>query len=475
MDEATFFRLRDLLQSRSGLHFKPEQRDEFVIGVQEAMIATGFHDYSAYYQALMTTPNEHPIWKQLVNQLTIGETYFFRNNWQFKALREEVLPSLIEKRRRAGDLSLRLWSAGCATGEEAYSLAILLHELLPDLELWNILVLATDINEQSLAKAQIGYFSNWAFRNETPFAIREKYFLARRNLYEIVPEIRRMVRFDYLNLVEDSYPSAASETLNMDVILCRNVTIYFDRPTTQRIVDRFYQSLVEGGWLVVGHSEPLASIYKAYEIQNFTNTIFYRKPLSGKADMAPPAAAELLAQKVLDLPPSNPFSAREQAERLDEISRLMGKGNFDEARRKLSSFLEMMPDHEEALFLLAKLTADEGQFNEVHDLLDTLEQVNPLLPQAHYLRAIVYQQNQLPDQAKAALRRALYADREFVLAHYMLGELFYTEGNTAMAQRSWQNALNALKKQPPSSLVPFGDGTMVGTLVHAIEQRLSKL
>jgi chemotaxis protein methyltransferase CheR len=466
--------LRDLIQARCGIHFPPEQQDDLLRAVEQTMEQTGYDDPSLFYYHLLNTSLHDPVWRHLIHQVTIEETYFFRNHWQFLALREQVLPELIKQRRREGNFTLRLWSAGCSSGEEPYTLAILLRELLPDIDLWRILLLATDINEFRLQRARQGQYGSWSFRNETPDSVREKYFIRQEDAYEIIPEVRRMVRFEYLNLVEDVYPALSNDTINMDIIICRNVTIYFERSTTQTIVNRFFQALMDGGWLIVGHAEPLASIYRGYEVQNFPNAVFYRKPLEWvkPPTQSKPAVVPALDKALQKLPPPSPPT---HADQIDEIYALMLRGDTQGARRALSTFLEVMPDHTDALFLLAKMTADEGRSEDVHDILDMIDTLNPLVPQAHYLRALLYQQSSSWDEAKAALRRALYADRNFILAHYYMGELLYTEGKIEMARRSWRNALEILKTCEPNSPVAFGDGLLVGTLLHAIEQRLKSL
>lgn len=480
MDEGLLHHIRELLQERCGLRFPPEQQIDLITGLQKAMNASGFSDLAEYYAELVQMGISTPIWKSLVQELTIGETYFFRNIYQFNALRHQVLPAIIQQRRREGNLTLRIWSAGCSTGEEPYSLAILLEEMIPDLPYWNILILATDINERSLEKAQRGRYGSWSFRLETPTEVRERYFEDKDGAYELHPHLRRMVRFTYLNLVEDIFPSPYNETMEMDIIICRNVTIYFDRPTTQRIVDRFYNSLLPNGWLIVGHAEPLASIYQAYQVVNFEHTVFYHKEVKVApvpviaAPKAPPAP--LPPSRPIINPPTRHLSSQEQAEKMNGIYLLMQKGDLAGAQKAIQALLEIMPDQVDALFLLAKLAADEGQpESQIHEILDNIDSVDPLIPQAHVLRALLHQQSQQWENAKNALRKALYADRQFILAHYYMGELLYTEGNVEMAKRNWQNALNLLQRMTPSSPIPFGDGMLAGTLLHAVQQRLKGL
>lgn len=468
--------LQILLQNRVGLHFAPEKHIDLVTGAQQAMADAGYTHIDDYCYALTHESLESPLWRALIRQLTVGETYFFRDAWQFRALREEILPDLIERRRQANQFNIRVWSAGCASGEETYSLAMLFHELLPDIERWNISILGTDINETALEKARAATYGQWSFRIETPLALRDKYFFQQGDLFELSLDVRSMCEFAFLNLADNSYPSTWNNTHNLDLIVCRNVTIYFDRQTTQAIVNRFHQALNDGGWLVVGHSEPLPSIYKAFEFHTFPNAVLYRKSgpttaaLSHKPESSPIKALPDATRR-----PAAQLSDDEQRQRLAEIDHLLNARNLEGARRLLNSMLEMMPQNLDALFLLAKLSADEGQLEWVHQILDTIEELNPLMPQAHYLRAMLYQQSAAWEDAKSALRRALYVDREFALAHYYMGELLYTEGKLPMARRSWQKALEVLQKYAIADPVPHGDGVLAGTLVHAIEQRLNQL
>ena len=229
---------------------------------------------------LKNKPESYPAWRMIIQALTVGETYFFRNQAHLKALRESVLPDLIEQRRRAGDRRLRIWSAGCASGEEPYSLAMLLRDLVPDIESWSIDLLGTDINEFFLERARQGFYRSHSFRGETRDWLQQRWFTASEGGFQLVPEIRRMVRFESLNLISDTYPIAAS----MDIILCRNVTIYFDREETRRVMGRMYDTLAENGWLIVGHSEPQPEIYDAFTARNYENAIFYQRSLRNPND-----------------------------------------------------------------------------------------------------------------------------------------------------------------------------------------------
>ncbi len=264
---------RDLLRERCGLHYPERKRSDLAHGLNQAMNSGGYQDLATLYADARVGG---PAWETLLAQLTVGETYFFRNQPQFDALRQQLLPELLQ--RRGTIRSLRVWSAGCATGEEPYSIAMLLGDFLPPDQSWQVSIMATDLNPRFLTRAREALYSEWSFR-ETNEAQRARFWVQEGNRWRLRPEIRRMALFSRLNLAEPSYPAIGNGTCAMDIIFCRNVMIYFDEETTRQVVDRLYAALSPGGWLLVGHAEPQAGLYQQFEVHNFPNTIIYRKPL----------------------------------------------------------------------------------------------------------------------------------------------------------------------------------------------------
>ena len=231
---------RALIAERLGLDF-PEQRDDdlerrFLRAYQAADSA----DPGRYVAVLAKLPGDSPEWKDFVGHFTVGETYFFRDRGCFEAL-EDVLAPLVERRRREGSRRLRIWSAGCSSGEEPYSVAMLLDRLLPDRADWSITILATDLNPQTLSAARRGVYREWSLR-ETPDQLRRRYFATRgAGTFELDSDIRRMVTFAPLNLADGAYPSLATNTSAMDLILCRNVIMYFTRAAQRETVARLQE------------------------------------------------------------------------------------------------------------------------------------------------------------------------------------------------------------------------------------------
>src|SRR5688572_4470373 len=294
-------RLSDLVAERTGLHFPPERYPDLERGLAEAAAASGFATSGEYASWLLSTELAAPELRSLASHLTIGETYFFRERPAFDALASQILPQIIA-RRRAGERRLRLWSAACSTGEEAYSLAILAHQLLPDIEDWQVSVLGTDINPRFLARAQAGIYGEWSFRDTAP-ELRERYFERLDDKrYEIKPALRRLVTFAELNLAADSFPWLATDTNAMDVILCRNVLIYFTPEHTRALVEKLRRALLDDAWLIVSPAEYSQAVFAEFTATNFPGTVLYRKRTPRAAPAAAPVAPRFAAESVAPMP-----------------------------------------------------------------------------------------------------------------------------------------------------------------------------
>lgn len=432
-------RILDVIQTRTGTVLKDSRLariEAFVTSLQSKGV-----NLAELAATLNQQPLSEPLWQEIIWQITVGETYFFRNAMHFQAMQKTVLPQLIESRRRSGRYTLRLWVAGCATGEEAYSLAMLLDDLLPDRSRWSIFLLATDINHAFLQFAHQGIYREKAFRSETPPEVKQRYFIPDDKSYRVKPAIQQMVTFAPLNLIEDTYPSLQNNTAALDMIFCRNVTIYFDRPTTQAIVNRFFEALVPGGMLLVGHSEPQPQVYERFSAHNINKATFYQKPLQTTAAIpaAPPAAPAPIVQA-----PAAP-AATPAAEPVAAVS----------------------------LLVLANQAADDEDWDTALSLLNEAEPTERFNPMLHYLRGLVFTHLDEVDSAIRAFRQAAYCDPDFALAHYAIGELLLRAGNRGQAALSWQRARKSLCALDPDTPVIGTDDLTAGMLCELLDYRLS--
>ncbi len=213
-------------------------------------------------------------WRKLAVLLTNTESYFFRDQGQFNVLRNHIFPEIIKRNRN--HRTIRICSAGCSSGEEPYSLAIVLREIIPDLDQWNLVVFGVDINQEALKKAEAGIYTSWSFRNFN-VEIKQQDFLVINDQYFISRQIRQMVKFLNLNLVKDALPQSSSQLRDLDLIVCRNVFIYFETSAIAQVLDKFYHTLQPLGYLLTGHSELSGQNLSQFQTQVFPESLIYQR------------------------------------------------------------------------------------------------------------------------------------------------------------------------------------------------------
>jgi chemotaxis protein methyltransferase CheR len=270
-----------LIATHTGLQIRPQDQTALLQKILTRMKAIKLALPEKYYQLLANNNQESKNeWRKLVLLLTINESYFMRDKGQFALLEKVIFPELIEHKRKLHKAlgikpTLRIWSAGCSTGEEPYSLAIILKQLIPDWERWEILVLGTDINEKAIEKAQHGIYSNWSFRLVDP-ELQKRYFNRHALEWEIDQKLRRCVNFSCINLASDNYPNIAQNIYNMDLIMCRNVFVYFEAKYISLVLKKFSKTLRPGGYLMTGHAEVHGQIMNEFKVKIFPESIVYQ-------------------------------------------------------------------------------------------------------------------------------------------------------------------------------------------------------
>ncbi|TAK72672.1 MAG: chemotaxis protein CheR [Betaproteobacteria bacterium] len=471
LPDALLARLADFLESQVGLHFPRERWRDLERGIAAAARESGYAQAQAYVDWLLAAPLTRTQIEGLASQLTVGETYFFREKRSLDILEQQILPELLRARGET-EKHLRIWSAGCCSGEEPYSIAMLLDRLIPDFEKWNLTILATDINPRFLRKAAQGIYGEWSFR-DTPAWIRERYFNKRKDgRFEMQPRIRRMVSFSYLNLAEDAYPSLVNNTNAMDVIFCRNVLMYFAQERARKVVGKLHRSLVDGGWLITSPTETSAVLFSAFTAVEFPGAFLYRRILAagpratavrypapwheGEAAAAhAPAPAE----------PQEPaaFSAARSA-LAPEVLRETGAEQAADAEDADSR----AHDAHDTPRRKARACADEGSLAEASAWCEKAIAADKLNPAHYYLLAAIEQERGQSETAERALGRALYLAPDFALAHFALGNLCLSGGRRREARRHFGNALTLLRACPADALLPESDGLAAGRLAEIV-------
>lgn len=445
---------RALVAGRLGLDFPPNRQADLERGLLRAWRASETAAPDDYLARLALLPDGDPEWGRLAGHLTVGETYFFRDRACFEVLERQVLPGLIAARRSEGILRLRLWSAGCATGEEPYSLAILLDRLLPDAAGWALSILATDVNLGALEAARRGRYRAWAFRETTPW-IQERYFHRRApDECELDPRVRRMVTFGPLNLAEDGYPGVVTNTNAIDLILCRNVLMYFTRGAQRAAIARLQQALVPGGWLAVSAAEASAELFRPLAPVNFPNAILFRKAPQA-ADAPEPSAAGV----------SRLGSGFETSGAELPLPWPSAHGSSIPGPSPVARPPEAPSDKDGSL-VRARALADQGNLEEARRLCEATLRTDRLDPDAYVLLAAIRQeQGDLP-AALEALRRALYLAPDSPPVHFLLGTLLLRRGERRRGRRYLETVVDLLRSMSRDEPVPGGGGLTAGRLLE---------
>lgn len=496
-------RFSKLLLDRYGLYFSSNRSTELEYGIRHAFASSSCASLDEFYNLLVNAQSGSVEMDLLVNAVTVSETHFFRDAAQFNALATTILPGIIK--RKTSLRTLRIWSAGCASGEEPYSIAMLLQDVIPDIENWSITILATDINTQLLERARVASYGQWAFREDRAISMRLRHFRPAGNRFELSPQIKRMVTFSQLNLVEDRYPSFETNTMMMDLVICRNVTIYFPQDVTRQVVGRFHGALVDGGWLVVGHSEPSLEIYHQFQPRNFPDTVVYQRDDNAKPNIVPmplretgpfvfapvPAAVPpgrsateatptrpVLIPRVNSQPLSVPANKEESAEALAHIRELLEFGHDQDALNILDKLAEMEPNNPQVYALLGQVHANRGAWLEAEKNCRRAMQINKLTLEAYYTLGLVLQHQAKLAEAIDMMKKVIYLDRNHVLGHYHLAGLYREQGLLPNAQKSLENAFNLLRSAPADEMIAGSGGVTVSRLRDALihqQQILNKV
>ncbi|MCM3879400.1 MAG: tetratricopeptide repeat protein [Vicinamibacterales bacterium] len=419
--------LRDLIEERCGLHFDDGQRASLAASLEARMQQLGLERVDDYYAKLLNaggTPSAEAEFRQLVNLVTITETCFFRDAAQFRMLREQILPELMQKSPK----TVRIWSAGCSSGEEAYSIALTLWEMgaylaYPDCKFE---IVGTDINTAVLEAARTGAYCVRALRN-VDGSLLKRHFQQDGGQFVLDEEIRRRVAFEQGNLTQMPMPSTGVQ----DVVFCKNVAIYFKPDIALRLVQGLHDTIAEGGYLLLGHAESLWQVSDGFELVGHSGAFCYRK---GKRALAPVSIASLERG-------TRRLSPDASSEQYDDCLAAFRAGEWDEAEAGLRALLRSAPTFAPARLLLGGVYAHSGRYDEAADEAESLLKLSDLEARAHLLLGMVASRQHRVDHAMQSLRRALYLDDSLALAHFWLGNLYRDRGDLVRACHEYDSVV----------------------------------
>jgi len=464
MADPAFSRLKAHVVESTGLaYFVPRDAD-LAARLLRRMLATECADCGRYLSLLL-----HPEGAEreaLVRELTIGETHFFRYQEQFEALRDHVFPAILHRNRH--ERRLRIWSAGCATGPEPYSLAILLErEFGAALANWHVSILATDLNQEFLQRAQAGVFAEWALRGLSE-ELRRDCFRHTDAGWRIEDAYRRWTTFQYHNLVTDPAPKSPMDGAAFDLVLCRNVMIYFNEETIRTVLSSLHGALQPDGWLLVGHAEGNQEWFRSFHARALPGTAVYQRKATGHQ-----SGAALSGTPARRTPVDAPVEASRSPDPFGPMLAwrphpLDGAPVTDPAPDPPAP--QPVPDGVGEV----RGHANRGAWQDAEESSRRLLADEPLNAKAHFYRGLTLLHQGDAVAAEAALRRAIFLESDLALAYYHLGLLLVGRGDTNGASRAFRNTLRALAGTPDDALLDGNDLT-AARLREAVESQVRSL
>lgn len=414
-------------------------------------------DLDGWRRQLERSSEESEMWQALLAAFTIGETYFMRDPQHFKLLRETILPALILNRRQTGQLQLDVLSVACSTGEEPYSMAIVMNELLPDIAHWTINLYGLDINAAALAQAQRAVYRTWSFRHVNDTFLR-RYFVPHEEAYALRQEIVEQVTFVRGNLTNPlPLPS-------FDIIFCRNVLLYFTARHVQIAEDNLYRALKPEGWLVLGSAEALRHRRERWQISPLTDAPFYQKT---HRQPTPPLRQVTIPDPSQPLP----IAAPAPVDVGDAVAALRA-GDFDHAEQLMGQRLQEAPNDARASTLLAFIFANRKAYPEARVQLENALRADPTLSDAHYLRAVIFNEQLEASQAERSLQAALYYHRDHLPSLLMWGLLLLQRGDLPRAHKIWERARTYAADRPVDDLLSDVSEMSVGQMLGMLAAQL---
>jgi chemotaxis protein methyltransferase CheR len=442
-------RISALIEQRIGL-----TRNIFGAALSTVLDSVAGDDLAAFTRTLQDTPETSPHWQSLLQALMIGETYFFRHRAQLNWLRDIILPEILE----TSSDNVNIWSAGCASGEEVYSIAITIYEAVRAVQRRNIRLIGTDVNKSALELATRGRYRTWSFRQSTDL-FRQTYFDEVEGELCIKPYIQHMVTLSQRNLL------AGAPVTPLDVIMCCNVLLYFTEEASARVETLFFEALRPGGWLLLGQAEALRFGRERWQMHLFPGGAAYQKP---RADTHQPRVA-IYHETPLHLSPDAIANQNSDDSDYPEALHALRRKQYDKAATIIHNILTAAPGDDRAYVLMGYILANRDQAAEAQTKLDRALHLNSLNADAHYLKGVLYLEQGETEQAAEALRSALYCQPGHPLASIILGNLYLQTSQADKAQRIWTTALETLQPMSPEAPVSDLSDMTAGSIINFLQ------
>lgn len=490
----------------TGLYFSKERLPEVERNFHLISKELGFSHISSFVKWMTFDKPTIDQIKIIAKYLTVGETYFFREKETFEILKNKLIPEIISQRQKKNK-TLRIWNAGCSSGEEPYSIAILLKRIIPDIKSWNISIIGTDINPVALKKAEEGIYTKWSFRENSDWII-DKYFNRLENdRFEIIPEIKAMVKFSHLNLIEDIFPSVQNGTNYIDLLFCRNVLMYFTAETAHKIIKRFRKSVTTEGWLILSSveanlirnnffhpiiisgksfytkrpskklTEPIQIIQNEIadfflltnnELQNgIQNNLQLKETTLVPSDVLieKPVNTETLLEQVVSEKKVKSFKIYEQL--FESALFAFGQKKYQNAIDSLIAIISTCDDPN-VFILLSRSYANLGKLPQALEYCNKAIIADKTNTSFYLFHGTLLQAIGNTEEALIAFRKVLYLNPDTTIAYFSIASIMQKSGNIQDSRKYFDKALNQLQNYSDSEILEASEGLTAGSLKEII-------
>jgi len=448
-------------QNKYGFHFDDEKKKRLDYLLANRIKKMGMTNERQYFDYICSKRGKHES-QFMVAAFTVGETYFLRNSSHWKALKHKILPEILKRKLQRNEKSLRIWSAGCSSGEESYTIAILLSEHIPYYHTWSIDILATDINESSLKHAKKGIYTENAFR-ESSDDFKSKFFSQYKGKYRIQNHFRKMITFEQLNLITDNgFPKHYS---CFDIIFCRNVLMYFSPKIASDIMSAMFNALNINGYIFLGHTEgPITNNFN-FKPLSLYNSIVYQKQNISSAPCRIERSRKNNLQQAQKINRSNSLNSLNTNQRIktcvnnsqknyyDEALHLFSIGKIDDAQAVLNKHNENQNLY--CLLLVGLIYIQKRDFQSAQVIFKEAQLIHDLTPETYMLGAMIHEEMNLFPEAINGCRNAIFLDQTFFYPHFRLVEIYRIMGDHEKMQKSVNNALKILPVENSDRLKLF--------------------
>lgn len=449
-----FRRMKLLIETRTGIHFPETKRLDLIRAILAINKKYAFKSVLVLYNQLDTLSLDDELWRDFIDIIAIRETYFFRNKVHFETLTELVFPSLVEKKNKK---LISIWSAGCSTGEEPYSLAIAMKNFVKKHPLVKFQIFGTDINNHSLNRAREGIYGDWSFRNTEP-TFRQKYFTPAGKRFSLMDSLKKTVSFHYLNLADSTFPYPFDDSKYFDLILCRNVTIYFQREIRTALVERFKAALSPGGWMLFGESEPPVFNCTNLREHTYKGTLLYEKTSPEGRFFRTPA---IQTDKRIDYHFEKSQSEDKQFHFTESKNNVGRKSRKPQPASPENVCLSQISGGVTGGIEAAFLNICDGAFDEARVRVEDLQSRTPLEPAVYFVDAVIHLEKNNITEAEKLLKKTLYLDNDFIMAHYLLLSICASKGALQLLEPGMRHLQKILVKQEPEEIIPYSQGMTV--------------